>query len=161
MFRFSKHSLAGVIVASAFAQSAAAQTATAEFDVTIQITDECVIVSAQDLDFGSVGTLTSAKTAASDIVVNCTSGADYSIALDEGTGGGTTASRVMTNASETISYHLYTTSGYATAWGESTEALSSTGTGSEQTFTVYGRVPVQATPPAGDYKDTIGVTVTY
>ncbi len=35
------------------------------------------------------------------------------------------------------------------------------GTGNGQSLTVYGRVPVQTTPVAGTYTDTVVVTITY
>ena len=36
-----------------------------------------------------------------------------------------------------------------------------TGTGSEVTIPVYGRVQAQATPPSGTYTDTVIVTIDY
>jgi len=39
--------------------------------------------------------------------------------------------------------------------------VANTGTGSSQSFTVYGRIPTQTTPSPDTYTDTITVTVTY
>jgi spore coat protein U-like protein len=70
----------------------------------------------------------------------------------------------MTSGSDTLSYSLYQDAGRTTLWGDGsagTSARSSTGTGTAQTFTVYGRVPSNATAPVGSYTDTITVTATY
>nr|WP_287115276.1 spore coat protein U domain-containing protein [Mesorhizobium sp.] len=42
-----------------------------------------------------------------------------------------------------------------------TDTLAGTGTGAEQTYPVYGQVPVQETSTAGTYADVITVTLTY
>ena len=48
-------------------------------------------------------------------------------------------------------------------WGNTvgTDTVSATGSGASQAYTVYGRVPMQTTPAAATYTDTITVTVTY
>ncbi len=48
-------------------------------------------------------------------------------------------------------------------WGNTigTDTVAGTGTGSNQSLTVYGRVPVQSTPVGATYTDTVIVTVTY
>jgi spore coat protein U-like protein len=44
-------------------------------------------------------------------------------------------------------------------WGQSSNTLAGTGTGSAASVTVYGRVPMQQAAPAGGYSDIIVVTV--
>jgi spore coat protein U-like protein len=39
--------------------------------------------------------------------------------------------------------------------------VSGTGSGAQQTLSLYGRVPAQRTPAPGDYKDTVTVTLTF
>ncbi|MBB4209729.1 Csu type fimbrial protein [Roseinatronobacter bogoriensis] len=143
---------------------AVSQTSTATFDVTIEIVAECEVTSTQTLDFGPAGVLTTEIDAASDIEVTCTPDVAYSIGLDEGTGdGATTSVRRMTGAGETIDYGLFQDAARNVNWGNAppTDTVSATGTGSAQVYTVYGRVPPQATPSEGIYSDTITVTVTY
>lgn len=151
--------------ASMMAGIAAAQTVTDSFDVTITIADECQITSTQALDFGSVGVLTSNVDATATLQVTCTPGTPFDIGLDEGLGSGaTTTARLMTSvALDTIEYHMYQDASRSVNWGEtiSTDTQASTGTGSAQSFTVYGRVPVQTTPDTGVYDDTVTVTVSY
>jgi len=147
-----------------FAGPVLGQTSTSTtFGVSITIENSCTIVSASDMDFGPVGTLTSQVTSSSTIVLNCTTGAPYTITLDAGTGsGGTTSTREMTNGSETVSYQLYSDNGLTQPWGlTASDDVSSTGTGLDQSFPVFGAVPIQPTPSANTYTDTIGVVVNF
>ena len=142
-----------------------AATATTTFTVQITLVNTCTIASATTLNFGaSVGTLTASVPGTSTLTVNCTTSAPFNIGLDAGGGSGATvAARKMTFSSNTVTYSLYSDSGHSTVWGNTigTDTVSSTGTGANQPFTIYGLVPAQSTPPAGTYTDTINVTVTY
>jgi spore coat protein U-like protein len=143
-----------------------AATVTTTFGVQITITNACTIVSATNMNFGSVGVIgASGVDATSTITVQCTSSAPYSIGLGVGTGAGATvASRLMTSgATNTVGYSLYQDIAHSLVWGTTigTNTVAGTGSGSSQAFTVYGHVPSQPTPPAAVYNDTITVTVTY
>ena len=94
--------------------------------------------------------------------MTCTTGAIYNIGLGGG-GSGDINARVMTLLTEDVGYQLYQDPGRATLWGDviGTNTQSSLGTGIEQNFPVYGRVPPQTTPAAGVYTDTVVVTVSY
>lgn len=141
-----------------------AQTATATFDVQITIQSDCAITSTNNLDFGTQGVLDANVDATTTLQVQCTSGTPYDVGLDAGlASGATVTTRQMTSGANTIDYELFSDSTRTTNWGEtvSTDTVTETGTGSAQTFTVYGRVPVQSTPAAGTYTDTIGITVTF
>lgn len=123
-------------------------------------------VSATNLNFGSVGSLTSAVDATNTVNVTCSNGTAYQVGLGVGNGSGATvAARKMTKAatSNTTTYSLYRNAARSQVWGTTigTDTQSGTGTGSSQSLTVYGRVPSQTTPPPGVYTDTIVVTVTY
>jgi spore coat protein U-like protein len=69
----------------------------------------------------------------------------------------------MTGGGETIDYQMFKDAAYTENWGDtvSTDTVSGTGIGTEQSFTVYGRVPAQTTPATGTYTDTVTVTVTF
>lgn len=144
---------------------AVAQTATDTFDVTIAIADDCEVTSTETLDFGTAGVLTAAIDDSASLEVTCTTGTPYDIGLDAGLSvDGTTLLRGMTStATDVISYQLFQNTGRTLNWGSTvpTDTVSSTGTGSAQSFDVYGRVPAQATPATGIYVDTITVTVTF
>lgn len=145
-------------------QTAQAGTATTTMGVKITIPNACdSTVAATDMDFGApTGPLTAAIDKTSTITVTCTKDATFSIGLDGGGSGDTTA-RVMSDGNgNTVGYQLYSESTRTTVWGNVAGSMpSETGTGTSQGITVYGEVPAQNTPPAGDYSDTVAVTVTF
>ncbi|MDO5758798.1 MAG: spore coat U domain-containing protein [Rhodobacterales bacterium] len=136
---------------------------TFEFNVTATVEKGCS-VSATDIDFGSQGGLASAVDANGRLNVLCTPGTDFQISLNNGQNGTAANDRKMRSAAGgTVRYNLYRDPGHTALWGStlSTDTLMSTGKGTTDTHTVYGQVPVQSTPPAGVYTDTIIVTLTY
>jgi spore coat protein U-like protein len=144
--------------------AAYASTATSNFQVRIVINAQCLAATTTTLDFGTTGILSANVDATSTIQVTCTNTTPYNIGLDAGTGSGATVSnRKMTSAGVTISYAMYSNAGRTTNWGNTvgTDTVAGTGNGAAQSYTVYGRVPVQSTPAPGTYTDTITVTVTY
>ncbi|MER9580554.1 spore coat U domain-containing protein [Mesorhizobium sp. M0051] len=143
---------------------ARATTTTLNMTVQMTITASCTIGSASTLNFGSSGLIAANVDQTSTVQVQCTNTTPYNIGLDAGTGSGATvAARKMTNGAATVTYSLYSDSGRTTVWGNTigSNTVSSTGTGSSQSFTVYGRVPAQSTPAPALYTDTVTVTVTY
>lgn len=139
-------------------------TTTTTFQTQIIIQANCSIGSATTLDFGTFGVLGANVDQTSTIQVQCTNSTPYNIGLDAGTGAGATvAVRKLTNGANTINYSLYSDAGRTTVWGNTigTNTVSATGTGSAQSYTVFGRVPPQTTPAPATYTDTITVTVTY
>jgi spore coat protein U-like protein len=121
-------------------------------------------VSASNLNFGSVGVLRSAVDATSSVTVTCTNALPYTIALDGGLSGATNPTlRVLSQASQHVTYGLYRDSPRAQPWGDSVGINTAAGTGSglAQALTVYGRVPAQNTPSPGTYADTVVVTISY
>ena len=144
--------------------SAFGATTTSTFQSQITITASCTILSASTLDFGSNGVLIAIVDQISMLQVQCTNTTPYNIGLNAGTGSGSTVTtRKLTSGGNTVNYSLYSDSGRTTNWGNTvgSDTVSSTGTGASQSFTVYGRVPVQTTPTPATYTDTITVTVTY
>jgi spore coat protein U-like protein len=151
-----------------FSPAAVAQFPTAQFDVEITINAECLInATPADLDFGATGVIAADIPGTTTISVQCTTGTAYEVALDAGIGvGATVANRLMTGpGAATVTYSLYQDAGHTTVWGDTTggggNTVTGTGNGAQQDLTVYGLVPAQTTPGAGDYTDTITVEVTY
>lgn len=143
------------------AAMAQVKTETGNLKVQITITEECTL-GIGDIDFGSQGVLDENVDADGSITVTCTNGTDYTLSLD--TGSGTDASEVtrfMTGAGGTIAYSLYKDVGRSTLWGTGENAFSGIGTGAAVPIPVYGRVPLQNTPAAGEYSDTVTVTLAY
>jgi spore coat protein U-like protein len=120
-------------------------------------------VNASTLNFGSVGVIRSAVDATGSVTVTCTNSLPYTIALDGGLTGATNPTqRMMSQASQHITYGLYQDFPRVQPWGDSGgSTVTGTGTGLAQTLTVYGRVPAQNTPSPGTYSDTVVVTISY
>jgi spore coat protein U-like protein len=130
--------------------------------ITANVQPACT-VTATDLDFGPItGFLTSNYDGSSTIGVTCVNGTSYSIGLDNGLNY-SGSQRRMSGPGGYIGYELYRDSGRSQAWGSTPgpDARTGTGNGSTQNLTVYGRVPPQTTPSAGDYQDTVTVYMTY
>lgn len=163
-----RRALAATAAAILCAQASAAVysngSKTATFDVTMGIVADCT-VAAGALDFGAArGVLTSAVTATSNINVTCTNTTPYNLGLNAGTGtgsSGTTRYLSGTGANTgTVRFNLLQSAGGA-AWGDTqgTNTLGGTGSGTQQTLTVHGEIPAQASPAPDTYKSTITATV--
>lgn len=155
-----KRSLAlalGTLLAVA-SPAALTQTATDSFQVSITIADDCTI-AAQDLNLGSHASLAALVDVDSIITVNCSIGTAYTVSLDQGVNG----TRLMSDGSDTVDYELYTTALRVLAWGTNVgvDTVGGVGDGTDQDLTVYGRVPVQATPAPATYTDTVTATVAF
>lgn len=143
---------------------AQAATLNTDLGVTITITNLCIAASTTPVSFGSHGFLTSVIENTGTILVTCTPGAPYTVGLNAGTSpGATTLTRKMSGPGTSIDYLLFREAGRTTNWGNNigTDTVAGTGSGLPQTLTVYGRVPVQTTPIAGTYNDTVQVSIEY
>lgn len=138
-------------------------TASFTFQATATVLKSCN-VAAGNLNFGTTGNLTAAITGQSEIDVQCSNGMGYAIALNGGLTGATDPTqRKMTFGSGTVTYGLYQDGAFMNPWGSTagSNVVGATGTSLSQPFKVYGKVPVQPTPPIGTYTDTIVVSVSY
>lgn len=142
--------------------SGGAKQASFSFQATASNSTSCT-VSTLPVSFGAVSDLDTTRTAAGSIRVNCAPGTTYTIALDGGANGGTSAdTRRMANGNATITYGLYRDATYTAGWfNDAGSTQGGTADGSTQVVPVYGRVPTQATPAGGLYSDSVVVTVTY
>lgn len=133
-------------------------TATSTIQIQFEVTNDCAIDSAPDLDFGSASLSASFSSVSSALAIRCTLNAAYSVNLasSNATSGDW---RQMSNGSSLLQYQLYQSDG--TAWTPSND-LSETGTGIAQSINYSAKVnPDQTNQPAGSYSDTVTVTVTY
>lgn len=154
-YRYSTVGNCGIISASGGSQT--------PFTARANVLTTCTI-NAGNLDFGSSGILSNTVDTTNAISINCNSGLPYAIGLDGGLTGATNPSlRKMVNGGDQVTYGIYQNPARTIPWGNTlgTNTISSVGTGLNQTFTGYGRVPTQVTPPPGTYSDTVIVTVTY
>ncbi len=160
---------AGALLASAGAAQAA-NPATATFGVSATVLKNCT-VAATNVAFGNYTPTAGAVAANGTVSVSCTKSTTFTVSLDKGTTGtGTIAQRLMSDgAGDTLQYNLYTTSGFATVWGDGTgSSVKQAGTGAGMAtpvaLTVYGSLPDNATNqgvPPNTYTDTITVSVAY
>ena len=155
--------------------SLAATTATGTLLVKVVVTSSCVVntnatgtVTQALLDFGTTSSFASnvdgstSTNSGQKIGVLCNNGTAWSLAFDGGSNVSSTQRRMAGGTSEYVPYNLYSDSTRATAIGISTAALTGTGTGSQQTYNVYGRIPAGTTlPSASTYSDTVTMTITY
>ena len=135
----------------------------APFVVRANVQSACR-VQAQDLDFGLAGVLNTNIDTSNRIRVRCTAGLPYTIGLDNGSSGGTgPTSRLMVNGANSVTYGIYRNNARTLPWGNTigVNTLAGIGTGGDQNYRAYGRVPPQTTPAPGTYTDTVTVTVTY
>jgi spore coat protein U-like protein len=153
-------------LASAAAPAFAAD-AGSSLDVNATVSANCT-VSTTAVAFGNVDvTSGQAVPGTGDISVTCTSGTAWTAAADAGAGAGADlAIRKMSDGSNLLDYRLFTDPARSQIWGDGIEAatatFASTGTGTAQSKTVYGLIPAgQTGVPAGEYADTVQVTVSY
>lgn len=130
-------------------------------------------ISAATLDFGSTpSAIASNIDSTATITALCTNPTPYTVGLDNGANANGSQRRMRLGAtSYYVSYNLYTNAARTTSWLATTSATTctsgtstcgvGTGSGTNQNFTVYGRVPPQTALAAGTFSDTILVTVTY
>lgn len=152
------------IVCVLHSATAFAASATTTFTSQVTIAATCTINSAPTLNFGGTGLLSANLDQTSTIQIQCTDTTPYHIGLDAGTGSSATvAVRKMSTGGNTVNYCVYSDAAHVTVWGNtvSTDTLAAVGNGSAQSFTLYGRVPAQATPAPGTYSDTVTLMVTY
>jgi spore coat protein U-like protein len=131
------------------------------------------------MNFGAYNAMTNANHDANGVVqVYCIiQKVPVVISLDQGLTG-TYAARRMTTTGGFMTYNLYTNAGRTTVWGNGTGGTQTvsctTGTdsangcdGSTQfvftvvTYPVYGRIPTPQNVVAGNYTDSVTVTITF
>lgn len=143
----------------------AATTITTTFQAKIAIGASCVFSTGgtSDIDFGFQTALSAVINQTSTIQVQCTTGTPYTVGLNGGSVANNVAARQMKSpAGGLVNYSLFQDTNHLVNWTNTGGGLvSGTGTGSAITHTVFGQVPVQATPAVGAYADTITVSVTY
>lgn len=151
----------GIAAAAAIASTPAlAGTATGTVEVSLNVSSACA-VTAQPLDFGTTNSFSANIDTSSATTVKCTPGAGYTVLVSNGSNAvGTQRKLKSTTSASTVNYDLYSDASRSTVWTP-TAGVTGTGTGLDQPMTIYGRVPTQAAVAAGDYKDTVTVTVNY
>lgn len=160
-------------ILGASAAHAAGATDSADLTVNATVLNACAI-STGTLNFGSnlklavnagLGTLgtTSDVTAdtGSTVKVVCTSGASATVTAGDGANPADGV-RQMASGTDRLAYDLYTTSGRTELLTGAT-SIPYTGSGAEESVTVYGKIAgaTLAAAKAGTYSDTVSLTINY
>lgn len=140
-------------------------TQTVPFAVRATNNSSCT-VAATAFSFGAQPDLATARTTTNTVSVTCTTGTQYEVGMSNGTSGGAgPTARLMKNVGTplAVSYGVYRNEARTSPWGSmaGVDTLSGNGNGLVQRYTGFGLIPVQPTPPALTYSDTVVVTVTY
>jgi spore coat protein U-like protein len=153
----SYNDLATVTISGNFASS------TSQLSIGATVMKACT-VAATPMAFGNyTGTQISSM---ATISATCTTGTAYQVGLDAGTAPGASVSHrsMIGPSSSQLNYNLYSDAGFSVNWGNTpgTDTVAGTGIGSAQALIVYGVIPAgQTSVAAGNYSDTLIVTLTY
>lgn len=161
----SKHTLIAIVIA-ALSGSAMAGSSTINFQATATLNSSCT-VSSSNVSFGVIDATHSDAQGA--ITSHCTRGTTYNLNISAGNSGNFAARSMKGGTAgnnDVVLYNIYTDTSYQaakvwkdTGWGMG--ALSS-GTGSDQTFNIYGQVANnQYLVRPDNYSDTLTVTLSY
>lgn len=123
-------------------------------------------VSATPVSFGGYDSGTpSPLEATGGMDITCDASAPFTLRLDPGqnSGGGFNPRRLKSiTSADTLSYNLYRDSARVEVWGDGTSSTfvkQGVGTGAQENFIIYGRIPGGQIIPGGLYTDAVNVTV--
>ncbi len=162
--------LSALALSASLTPAAYAATDTGTLTVKARIGAACTLKTQNaTLDFGNLTTLTDKDHfAEADITVQCSKDQAYTIGLSGGLRpfpGNDTGRNMISEQRNVIPYNLYQDAKHEKRWnsGFRGEFLKhATGDGADQKHTIYGEIiKAKATPPAGDYTDTVAIEVTY
>ena len=127
--------------------------------------EACYIQTVTPLDFGRVtGRRTTVVEQAGRIEVRCPLSVAWRLGLDNGLHAQGSQRRMMNARGEGVAYALYRDAARTQSW-EAGEGAVVTGTGrgvgAVSSVPVYGRASLQGVTSAGEYSDTVTVTLTY
>lgn len=145
--------------------TAQATDTTTSLPVAATVVSTCV-VAATPLVFGNYTSTAATDTQAeSKLVVVCTPGAAYDVALNAGQNSNDVTTRQLAGATPgaVLNYGIYRDATRSQNWGDTagSDTVTSTGTGTDQVLSVYGSIPAQQAAAIGAYTDVVTVTVSY
>lgn len=142
------------------------QEAISPIGANVEIINGCDQLSVTDLNFGSYSPVNSAQLTASasaQVSLKCPIGTKYTISMDMGQHSAGNSRQICNDKNnECVNYELYQDPAHSRPWDNHANKLTDiSSTGDVQAVPVYGYVAPQRWPSAGDYKDTIVVTLSY
>ncbi len=166
--------LTAFLVAQPEPATAGTVTGTGTVQATVQAA--CELVAPPMINFGtvsSIGALAAEIDQTGTITLACSNGAPYTVYIGDGNNrvGVGTGNRQMANGTALLPYQLYKETGHINIWdatgGPTTTGgsggVNGTGSGANQSLTVYGVIAVGSTIPSttGSYTDSVVVTIAY
>ena len=134
------------------------------FSVIANVIKRCAI-TATDLNFGAISNIgTASVNGSTQIGISCSNGLPFQVGLDNGVNSpGNTRNMKKTNGAELMRYELYRDASRSERWGNTkdSDTVSQTGTGSSVAINVYGQAYPAPGTTAGDYADTVTITLYY
>ncbi len=115
----------------------------------------CQSLSVTPLPFGNYTGAALSFTAT--VTAKCDNGYAYIIGIGGGSSGNE-ASRTMRSGSNVLNFQIYSDAAHTSYWGSinpGNNYVNETGTGANQTFTIYGLVPAGQLVPPGSYSDSM------
>ena len=165
MHNFLKKVLAVVAILVVSPGWVLAGVATQSLPVSATVPNDCAFSGgAATLNFGSYSPIganaTSNLDATGSFNISCTAGTTGSIALDLGSNA-SGATRRMSSGTNFLNYEIYTDSGHTTVWNNVNLVNYTAVSSAPVTQTIYGSVPGGQNVGAGNYTDTVTITVTF
>ncbi len=133
---------------------------TANMSVFAEYENVCALLSTTDLDFGQIDNLNRDLRTNGQISLQCPLRTTWRVGLNNGKYA-LNNQRRMFNGKDYINYDLYQNSTLTQRWDSSNNRPQGGGTNGQQSIPVYGHVPQQPLKSAGNYSDTVTVTLTY
>ena len=150
----------GFLTFSVALKSALAATASGSFGVSVSVPATCV-ASASSVGFGTYNG--GVVNATSNVSLNCTDATPYAVSLDAGRASVAALQKLPALGLALHGYVHGTKSGETVnpVPGVGTNTVAGMGNGVPQVITVRGQIPAEHSIAAGDYPDSITVTITY
>lgn len=167
------------VTAAVMASSVSASELRGDVDVLLEIGQGCAINGVVNagagvnkfgtVDFGEQSNLalfvdaeSTRSGGAGGLELTCNTNLAYAVSLDDGVNAQAGQRRVTRGGLDFVRYELYQDAARSVRWGQGPQARALTGTGAAQPLTIYGRVLAgQATPAAGNYIDTVRMTISW
>lgn len=128
--------------------------------VTANYENSCYLQSVPDLNFGQTDNLLKEKSSSTTVSLSCPTNTSWKVSLDNGLNYDGTSKR-MRKGTDYIPYALYKDVNFSQIW-DANSISQDVGNNGTQQIKIYGKVPIQnKTVPAGNYIDTITITLTY
>jgi spore coat protein U-like protein len=138
----------------------AARAQQATLRVKAKVVGECTLTSGT-LDFGTyMSGQDSSRNGQTNVGVDCPRGLRVTVMMSGGNNPGPGNFRNMVGSGDLLRYQLYTDSGRTDVWSTGSGGKRINGTsGGNQAHAVFGHIPANQVVDAGNYTDTVVITL--